>query len=140
MGGPDAPVPVPVWAQDLWKGLASIDSAIDAGPAALLVPVATTLEVEDVGRPGKVARVDAQKYHTLRVALMQVLPQQEPGLSHSGMCRTLRAHLEGVLPAEGVPWWVACIRNDLEAKGELVREDGPVPRWHRRVRSVRQRR
>ena len=47
------------------------------------------IEVENVGQPGKLYRVDAAKYAAMREAMLAILPAEKPGLP----------------VAEIIPWW-----------------------------------
>lgn len=78
--------------------------------------------------------VDAVKYHAMKQALLQVLPQQAPGLTQTEMFEAVLPHL----PAEIFPggakagWWVKCVQLDLEAQHILVREPSKPLRWHQK--------
>ncbi len=82
------------------------------------------IEVENVIRPGKVYRVDADKYQAMKRALLQVLPDRSPGLTAD----EVRMKVVPRLPQDLFPggatagWWTKCVQLDLEAKGIVVRE------------------
>lgn len=95
---------------------------------------AATVIVENVNVPGYTARVDAEKYHAVREAILQVTPATPPGLT----AKEMLACLAPVLPShlwpgsEKAGWWQKTVQLDLEAKGLLTRVSTPAPlRWYR---------
>ncbi len=91
------------------------------------------VETENVLHPGKVYRVDAEKYEAMRKAYLAVLPAEAPGLSAPEIVELVTPHLpETLFPGgEKAGWWVMSVQLDLEAKGIIKRNGtGPV-RLHR---------
>jgi hypothetical protein len=88
--------------------------------------------VENVNHPGKTSRVDAAKYHAMKQAMLQVLPQDEPGLTQAEMRRVVIPHLpDDLFPAGSTAgWWAKTVQLDLEAKGIVIREATKPLRWH----------
>lgn len=80
----------------------------------------------------QVTRVDAAKYEAMKAALLNVLPQDAPGLNQAEMMAAVLPYLPDDLYPEGktAGWWVKTVQLDLEAKGRVVREDGKPLRWH----------
>lgn len=95
---------------------------------------AETIEVENVNTPGRVSRVNAEKYRAMRQALLKALPQSLPGLTQAQMREAVRPHLPPALWPGGAKamWWIKCVQLDLEAKGLVLRDDAARPlRWRR---------
>jgi len=93
---------------------------------------ADKIEVQNVGQPGKIYRVDAAKYAEMRQVMLSVLPVAEPGMTVSEVNNAVRPHLaEAVFPGgETCGWWVKCVQLDLEAKGMIARaKKPPVRLW-----------
>ncbi|MGL4235297.1 DUF6958 family protein [Tabrizicola sp.] len=86
-----------------------------------------TIEVQNVGQPGKTYRADATKYAEMRAAMEKVLPTAPPGVPVADLIEEVKPHLSPtVFPGgETAGWWVKCVQLDLEAKGLLKR--GPKP-------------
>lgn len=91
------------------------------------------IEVENVNTPGKVTRVDAEKYKAMRAALLKALPKRAPGLTQDEMYDALLPHLPDDLFPGGdkAGWWMKCVQLDLEAKKIVTREATKPLRWHR---------
>lgn len=90
--------------------------------------------VKNVNHPGRIERVDADKYNAMRDALLAVLPVAAPGLTVA----QAKAGLAPLLPHALFPggatagWWLKCVQLDLEAKGLITRESSKPLRLHRR--------
>lgn len=98
------------------------------------MPTSETIEVENVNIPGRVSKVNAVKYEAMRVALLEVLPQEPPGLSQAEMRAAVLPHLPQDLWPNGEKsmWWVKTVQLDLEAKGLVIRSRESRPtRWRR---------
>ncbi len=92
----------------------------------------TRIEVENVGQPGKIYRVDAAKYAAMRAAVLAVVPEGPPGMTPEEIIAAVKGRLpEDLFPGqEKAGWWVKCVQLDLEAKGILQRaEKGRVKVW-----------
>ena len=89
--------------------------------------------VENVNHPGKTNRVNAEMYNAMKAAMLEVLPDEAPGLNQTQVREAVKAHLPAELFPGGqkVGWWTKTVQLDLEAKGDLVREDSKPLRWHR---------
>ena len=86
------------------------------------------IEIENVGQPGKLYRVDGTKYAAMREAVLAVLPSEPPGMTVEAVI----AAVKPLLPAELFPggdkagWWVKAVQLDLEAKQVIARTPSPV--------------
>ena len=89
--------------------------------------------VENVNVPGHTTRVNREKYEAMKRALWKVIPGEAPGLTHVEMRDQAKKHLPDDLFPGGATagWWAKTVQLDLEAKGQLVREDAKPLRWHR---------
>lgn len=86
------------------------------------------IEVENIGQPGKVYRVDGTKYAAMRDAMLKVLPDGAPGMAVDAVIAGVRPLLpEALFPGgEKAGWWVKCVQLDLEAKRVIARTPAPV--------------
>ncbi|MBM5812927.1 MAG: hypothetical protein FJ191_13350 [Gammaproteobacteria bacterium] len=92
------------------------------------------IEIRNINTPGRVTRVNAEKYRAMRKALLAALPRRQPGLTQAEMVRAVLP----LLPVELWPggararWWVKTVQLDLEAQGLVVRDRQAKPlRWYR---------
>jgi hypothetical protein len=89
------------------------------------------VEVENINTPGRVARVDKEKYDAMRQAYLKVLPKSAPGLS----AKEAQSALIPMLPQDLFPdgaksgWWMKTVQLDLEAKGIVKRENSKPLRF-----------
>lgn len=92
-----------------------------------------TIEVQNVGQPGKVYRADAAKYADMRAAMEKVLPSAPPGMPVADLIEAVKPHLSPSLfpGGETAGWWVKCVQLDLEAKGLLTRAPKAPVRLYR---------
>lgn len=93
------------------------------------------IDIENVNTPGKTSRVDKTKYEAMMSAMLEVLPPTPPGLTAKEMkIRLIPAVPDELWPnGEKVGWWQKAVQLDLEAKGEIVRDDKSKPlRWWRK--------
>jgi hypothetical protein len=90
------------------------------------------ITVENVNVPGKTSRVNAAKYQAMKQAMLQVLPNVEPGLTQAEIREAVIAHLPDDLYPGGstAGWWAKTVQLDLEAKGIVIREATKPLRWH----------
>ena len=90
------------------------------------------VEVENVNQPGQVTRVDGTKYHTMRAALVGVLPRNAPGDTYDELISRVRARLDETHFPGGKTsgWWFKCVQLDLEAKGIMRRSQTKPLRWY----------
>jgi len=92
------------------------------------------VEVENVNHPGKTSRINAEKYRSMKKALLQALPEGKPGLTQAQMSEAVKPFLpQNLWPGgEKSMWWVKAVQLDLEAKGILARDTGgSSTRWYR---------
>jgi hypothetical protein len=81
--------------------------------------------MENVNHPGRVVRVDADKYHAVRDAVLSVLPSTAPGLTLVELREAVRPLVPGEIFPEGFKagWWVMGVQLDLRAKKVIVTEN-----------------
>jgi len=91
------------------------------------------IEIENVTSPGRVTRVDADKYEAMKRAMLTILPATSPGLTAAEMLEGVIAHLSDDLFPQGAKagWWMKGVQLDLEAKNVIAREDTQPLRWHK---------
>lgn len=91
------------------------------------------IEVRNVNVPGRVSRVNADKYLAMKEALLKILPESSPGLTQKEMMSQVKDHLPDILFPGGATsgWWVKTVQLDLEAKGQVAREATRPLRWFR---------
>ena len=92
--------------------------------------------VENVNVPGQTKNVDAARYRAVKEAMLKVLPDRSPGLTHAELCTDMKPHLEELFPGGAkVAWWSKTVQLDLEAKKVLIRENSKPLRWYKRLSS-----
>jgi hypothetical protein len=93
---------------------------------------AAKVTIENINVPGRTSRVSAAKYRAMKLAMLQVLPDREPGLTQAEIREAVIPHLPQDLCPEGstAGWWAKTVQLDLEAKGIVVREPTKPLRWH----------
>ena len=87
------------------------------------------IEIENVLQPGKVYRVDADKFRAMRAAFLAAVPETGPGATPAEILAAAKPHLPADLFPGGdkAGWWSKAVQLDLEAKGLIRRgESGPV--------------
>jgi hypothetical protein len=96
------------------------------------------IELENINHPGRVTRVDADKYRAMREAMLAVLPDKPPGLAYDEAIVAVRSRL----PETNFPggktsgWWFKAVQLDLEAKGIVARGAIRPLRWYRTGKSI----
>ncbi|MES2450975.1 MAG: hypothetical protein V4610_10450 [Pseudomonadota bacterium] len=92
-----------------------------------------TVAMENPNSPDRPVRVDADKYHAMRDALLMVLPAVAPGLTVAEAKERLLPLLPDSLFPGGAKagWWLKGVQLDLEAKGIIARENSKPLRLHR---------
>ncbi len=90
------------------------------------------ISIENVNVPGLVTNVDRSKYEAMREAMFRILPDSSPGLTHNEIMQALLDELPAELFPGGAKrgWWSKTVQLDLEAKGELARENTKPLRWY----------
>ncbi len=96
--------------------------------------MSTKIEIENVLSPGRVVRVDADKYQAMKRAFLEILPKAAPGMTAAEIGEAVLPHLPENLFPQGAKagWWKKAVQLDLEAKRTIVREETKPLRWHRR--------
>lgn len=91
------------------------------------------MDVENIGQPGKIYRVDAVKYAEMHAKFLAILPSVPPGMTVAQINDAVRPTLDPVLfpGGETCGWWVKTVQLDLEAKGVIKRADMPPVRLWR---------
>ena len=81
------------------------------------------IAVQNVNVSGHVQRLDRRKYEAMKAALLQVLPDEAPGITVTEAVAALKAHLDTELFPGGrkAGWWQKSVQLDLEAKGVVAR-------------------
>jgi hypothetical protein len=90
------------------------------------------IEIENVGQPGKIYRVDATKFTEMKRAVLAVLPDAAPGMTPATLIETVKPLLDQTLFPGGdtAGWWVKSVQLDLEAKKLITRAPkAPVRLW-----------
>lgn len=81
-------------------------------------------------------RVDAARYEAMRAALLKVIPYGRDGVTFASLPSLVKKGLpRDVFRGASVPWYVATVKLDLEARGLILRVPGSRPQ-----RIVRRRR
>ncbi|MHA6298675.1 DUF6958 family protein [Devosia sp. CAU 1758] len=95
--------------------------------------MAEKIEIENVGQPGKIYRVDADKFTAMKAAVLAALPDEAPGMSVTDLIGAVRPKLpQDLFPGgEKAGWWVKAVQLDLEAKKVIARADKPPVRLYR---------
>ncbi|MHB8606492.1 MAG: DUF6958 family protein [Thermoplasmatota archaeon] len=83
--------------------------------------------------PGYTSQVDAAKYAAMKKVMLKIMPKKDPGITQNEMFALLdKAAPKDVFPKTTYMWWGMCLKLDLEARGELVRDTSAKPlRWRR---------
>lgn len=82
--------------------------------------------IEIMNRDGTPSRVNGEKFEAMRVALMDVLPNEPPGLTVA----EAKAALLPLLDPDRFPepgkagWWIKAVQLDHEARGLIRRGRG----------------
>ena len=87
------------------------------------------ITVGNVNHPGQETRVNAEKYHAMRAAMIKVLDGQAGSLDYAAIKQGVKPLLPDHLFPGGATsgWWIKCVQLDLEAKGILARtKDKPL--------------
>ncbi len=89
--------------------------------------------MENVNSPGRVVRVDADKYQAVRDAILAVLPAQAPGLTLAELKEAIRPLVPEAVFPEGFKagWWMMGVQLDLRAKGLVLTEERKPLRLYR---------
>lgn len=91
-----------------------------------------SIEIENVGQPGKTYRVDGTKFAEMKRAVLASLPDSAPGMTPAELIDTVKPLLDQSLFPGGdtAGWWVKAVQLDLEAKKIIARAPkSPVRLW-----------
>ena len=93
---------------------------------------ANKIEVRNVNHPEYRGNVDAAKYNAMKAAMQKGMAGSD-GMTQTEMREAAKPHLPQELFPEGktAGWWQKCVQLDLEARGEVAREDSKPMRIHR---------
>jgi hypothetical protein len=88
--------------------------------------------MENVNHPGRVVKVDADKYRAVRDAVLAVLPATAPGLTLAELKEAIRPLVPVALFPGGFKagWWMMGVQLDLRARQRVVAEDSKPMRLH----------
>lgn len=88
--------------------------------------------MENVASPGRVVRVDAEKYHAVREAILAVLPPAVPGRTLAEVKQVILPLLSEALFPGGAKlgWWLMGVQLDLRAKGVIAAKATKPMRLH----------
>ena len=92
---------------------------------------AKTVETRSPNKPGYRRNVDAAKYSVMKKALMAFFPRTGPGRTQAEMMAKAKTVDKRIFPGTTSSWWAKSVQLDLEARGDLVRENTKPLRWHR---------
>ena len=97
-----------------------------------MTPAPDKIGMENVNSPGRVVRVDADKYNAVRDAVLSVLPLRAPGLTLAELKEAIRPLVPEVVFPEGFKagWWMMGVQLDLRAKGVITAETSKPLRLH----------
>jgi hypothetical protein len=87
--------------------------------------------------PGKQGtRILKWKYDRVRVAILEVVPKDETGVSFNQLASLLKERMtEADIKRLGsLGWYTTTVKLDLEVRGEIERVPGSKPQRLRRVR------
>ncbi len=92
-----------------------------------------TMEIRNVGQPGKTYRVNAAKFRAMQAAMMAVLPDAAPGMAVADLIAAVRPALpQDLFPGgDTAGWWVKAVHLDHEATGVIARAKGSPVRLYR---------
>lgn len=83
----------------------------------------------------KAPRVDAERYAAMRAALLEVVPCEGEGVPFASLPSLVADVVpEATFRGASIPWYVATVKLDLEARGLLRRVPGSRPQRLRRAR------
>ncbi len=90
------------------------------------------IEIMNVNNPGRITRVDADKYEAMKQAFFKILPATSPGLTVAEVLEGVIPHLPEDLFPQGTKagWWMMAVQLDLAAKDLIVREKTKPLRLH----------
>jgi hypothetical protein len=77
----------------------------------------------------KGVRIEGWKYHAVRRAILQALPESGPGLPFKELSGRVRDALskDDLASLGSVSWYATTVKLDLEARGEVERVPGAKP-------------
>ncbi len=74
-------------------------------------------------------RIERWKYEAVKAAILQVVPENEPGLPFKSLPGEVRSVLspEDLANLGSVSWYTTTVKLDLEARGLVARIEGARP-------------
>jgi hypothetical protein len=86
-----------------------------------------------LGKQG--VNIERAKYDAMRAALLAVIPRRRDGVAFGQLADLVRPRLPRAAfpPAASVSWYVAVVKQDLEARGLIEQVPGRKPQHLRRT-------
>jgi hypothetical protein len=96
---------------------------------------AETIDIFNVGQPGKTYTVNREKHDAMKLAVLKVLPKKSPGMTVEELGQAVLPHLpESLFPGGATSgWWIKAVQLDQEARGTITREKTKPLRLHKSV-------
>jgi hypothetical protein len=100
--------------------------------ARVVMAAPEKIGMENVNHPGRVVRVDADKYTAVRAAVLSVLPSKAPGLTLVELREAVRPIVPGEVFPDGFKagWWIMGVQLDLRAKKVIATDNSKPMRLH----------
>jgi hypothetical protein len=90
--------------------------------------VRKTVSTRNPGAGKRAPRIDAVRYEAMRAALLKVVPGAGDGVPFASLPALVAGDLpKDVFRGASIPWYVATVKLDLEARGLLRRVPGSRP-------------
>ena len=87
-----------------------------------------TVPTRNPGRDKKGPRFDAARYEAMKATLLRVIPPGGAGVSFAALPGLVKRLLPKVaFRGASIPWYVATVKLDLEARGSIARVPGVRP-------------
>ena len=88
----------------------------------------TTIPTRNPGKGKKAPRIAAVRYEAMKAALLEVVPGGGDGVAFAALPELVAGHLpRDAFHGASIPWYVATVKLDLEARGLLRRVPGSRP-------------
>jgi hypothetical protein len=96
--------------------------------------VKPTIPTRNPGRGKKGPRVDGARYEAMKAALLAVIPRTREGVTFASLPGLVERKLPRALfEGASIPWYVATVKLDLEARGLIRRVANASPQRLRRT-------
>jgi hypothetical protein len=93
-----------------------------------------TVATKNPGTDKKPPRIDAARYEAMKAAILAVIPCDAEGVTFASLPKLVGPRLPGdVFAGASIPWYVATVKLDLEARGLIERLPGKPPQRLRRI-------